>query len=109
MKETQGSVEVTSLGQMRNILSYGCYIVGGEPEGEHERTVHSIHDIIHLRIMRRELPKKKYSLDELRDLESKLVLITGTRAKNKAQLERFLNVCCGNTYIYTFILQVWSI
>ena len=90
VKETQGSVEVTSFGQMNNILCYGCYTVGGE----RGKTVHSIHDIIHLKLEERDkhLPKKNYSLDELRDLESKLVLITGSKAENRAEVEQFLNV-----------------
>ena len=98
MKETQGSVEVTSFGQMKNILCYGCYTVGGE-QG---KTVHSIHDIIHLKLEGgdKQLSKKSYSLDELRDLESKLVLITGSKAENRAEMEQFLDVGYRRTYIY---------
>ena len=90
VKETQGSVEVTSFGQMNNILSYGCYIVG-RVRG---KTAHSIHDIISVKLEERDKPlsKKSYSLDELRDLESKLVLITGSKAENRAEVEKFLNV-----------------
>ena len=94
VKEAQGSVEVSSFGQMDNILCYGCYTVGGE----RGKTVHSIHDIIHLKLEERDkqLPKKSYSLDELRDLESKLVLITGSKTENKEEVEQFLNVSCGS-------------
>ena len=106
MKDTQGPVEVTSFGQMKNILCYGCYTVGGE-QG---KTVHSIHDIIHLKLEGRDkqLSKKGYSLDELRDLESKLVLITGSKAENRAEMEQFLDVGCGRTYMYvhTYILVI---
>ena len=90
MKDTQGSVEVTSFGQMKNIFCYGCYTIGRE----RAKTVHSIHDTIHLKLEERDkhLPKKSYSLDELRDLESKLVLITGSKAENRAEMEQFLDV-----------------
>lgn len=90
VKQTQGSVQVTSFGQMNNILCYGRYIIGGI-QGE---TVRSIHDVIHLKLEESDKPlsKKSYSLDELRDLESKLVLITGDKAKNRIEVEQYLNV-----------------
>ena len=98
MKETQGSVEVTSFGQMDNIQKYGCYTV----TGKRDVTIHSIHDVIQLTLTPpagTKLLKKSYSLDELRDLESKLVLITGSKAENRAAVEQFLDVCyiclCG--------------
>ena len=69
--------------------------------------MHSIHDIIHLKLEERDkqLPKKNYSLDELRDLESKLVLITGSKAENRAEVEQFLDVSCESTYVYHFLVQ----
>lgn len=53
----------------------------------------SIGDAIKLKIHRQNAVKKEYSLDDLRDLESKLVLITGKHTTEKAKTERFLNVC----------------
>ena len=88
VKETQGSVEVTSFGQMENILKYGCYTVGGI-------AMENIHDVIRLTLVPQtgvKLLKAHYSLDELRDLESKLVLITGSKAKNRGAVEHFLDV-----------------
>ena len=38
------------------------------------------------------LPKHKYTLDELRDLESKLVLITSNNAENRKEVDLFLKV-----------------
>lgn len=38
------------------------------------------------------LPKLKYTLDELRDLESKLVLITSNNAENRKEVDLFLKV-----------------
>ena len=90
VKETQGSVEVTSFGQMNNILKYGCYTVGASQN----KTVHTIRDVIHLKLEESDkaFHKKSYSLDELRDLESKLVLITGNKTENKMNVDRFLDV-----------------
>ena len=36
--------------------------------------------------------KRKYTLDQLKDLESKLVLITGSRDGRREKVEGFLNV-----------------
>ena len=92
VKETQASVEVTSYGQMDNIRSCGYYIVGGRSD----RAMDSIHEVIQLILTppkEKKLLKTSYTLNELRDLESKIVLITGTRAENRAAVDHFLNVC----------------
>ena len=90
VKETQASVEVTSFGQMNNIFQYGCYTVGSG----RAQICHHYHQVIHLSLRERDkrLTKKSYNLEELRDLESKLVLITGSKAENRAQVELFIDV-----------------
>ena len=90
VKETQGSVEVTSFGKMKNILTYGHYRVGAKST----QTVQSIHDMIHLKLENtgKQLPQNNFSLDDLRDLEIKLVLITGSKAENRKEVDQFLNV-----------------
>jgi hypothetical protein len=102
VKETQGSVEVTSIGQMRNILKYGHYQVGVTIQS---KPVHTIHDLISLKLIVRDkkLSKISYSLDDLRDLESKLVLITGSKTESRYQVDHYLDVCviiypCVYTY-----------
>ena len=78
-------------GQMNNIHTCGRYIVGGRSD----RAMDSIHDVIQLILTPpgRKLLKTSYNLNELRDLESKIVLITGTRAENRAAVNHFLDVC----------------
>ena len=93
VKKTQGSVEVTSYGQMDNIFECGCYRVGIK-----QPVIGKSHfDLITLGLKEKDigkhLTKKSYSLEELRDLESKLVLITGSNAENRKQVELFINVC----------------
>jgi len=97
VKETQDSVEFTSFGKMRNILAYGRYRVGACST----QTVHSIHDMIHLKLenTRKQLPKTSFSLDDLWDLESKLVLITGSKEENRKEVDQFLNVRKGQRNI----------
>ena len=92
VKETQGSVEVTSIGQMNNILKNGCYFIGSSrPEVQQSSS-----EIISLKLKERDkesrILKKKYSLEELHDLESKLVLITGSKAEYRKEVDYFLGV-----------------
>lgn len=84
-------MEVTSYGQMRNILKYGCYEIGVIIQS---KPVHTIHDLISLKLIVRDkkLSKTSYNLDDLRDLESKLVLITGSKAENRTEVDHYLNV-----------------
>ena len=90
VKETQASVEITSIGQMNSVLKYGCYLIGSSTP----RICQSPHEVIRLELQEREqrLIKKRYNLEELRDLESKLVLITGSKAENRALVDLFLDV-----------------
>ena len=83
---------------------YGCYKVGfnvGQP-------FHDIHDMIQLKLVNtpKQLPKTSYSLNELRDLESKLVLITGSKAENRNRVDKYLDVShigayCISCYWYS--------
>ena len=91
LKETRALVEMTLYGQMDNIRRCGYYIVGGRSNV----AMDTIHDVIELVLTPQEeimLLKTIYTLNELRDLESKIVLITGTRAENRAAVDHFLNV-----------------
>ena len=90
VKETQGSAEETSFGQMRNINRDGCYTIGSR-----EKTIHtSPSQLIKMNVREREkvLPKYIYTLDDLSDLESKLVLITGRESTEREEVEQFLLV-----------------
>ena len=66
------------------------------------KVVESIHEIILVTLLERDkrLHKTLYTLDELRDLESKLVLITGSRAENRETVDLFLDVSCEITLYF---------
>ena len=92
VKQTQASVEVTSFEQMNNIRSFGCYKIGSNSQ----EIFQNIDDVIHMTLTekgKKRLVHTSYSLNELRDLESKLVLITGSNAENRAEVDCFLDVC----------------
>ena len=90
VKETQGSVEKSSFGQMKNIKEYGCYTIGSQAMGVHSKLSQLIR--MDLEQCDKPLPQRKYSLNELRDLESKLVLITGSESEEREQVDHFLKV-----------------
>ena len=90
-------MEESSIGQMENIIEYGCYKIGS---GIYQLCQSSSHIVkLSLEEGGRRLSKRIYTLDDLKDLESKLVLITGSRAENRKQVDQFLNV--SN---YTFLV-----
>ena len=91
VKETQGSVEVTSYGQMNNIYRYGSYTIGSCMKGVHTNQSQVIR--LELTETDKSLPKKNYSLDDLSDLESKLALITGRDSSEAGEVQVFLQVC----------------
>lgn len=88
--EMHGSVEATSFGQLRSILTYGRYSVGSCKRSAFQ----SIYDIICLDLteVKKDLPKKHYSLDDLQDLESRLVLISGAKDPHRDEVDIFLKV-----------------
>lgn len=97
LKDTQASV--TSYGEMSSILKYGTYTIGSDSQS----VVTRLHDIITLKLNTtdKRITKKQYSFVELQDLESKLVLITGSKAKNRKEVDLFLDVStmvCNNYY-----------
>ena len=99
IKKIQGSVEVTSIDQVEDINKHGVYTIccGGK------KLLQSIESAVSLKIVRVNAAKKKYSFNDLRDLESKLVLIRGRGTKGGAEIDRFLDVSVTNniTIIYT--------
>ena len=75
---------------MRNILKFGRFDIG-KATGPSSFTIHSL---VHMKLISKDkdLSKKAYTLDELRDLESKLVLICGDKADARTEVDHFLNV-----------------
>ena len=88
MKATQASVEVTAISKVNDINQWGEYKISSSEE----MPLLFIGDAIKLKIHRPNAVKPEYSLDDLRDLESKLVLITGKNAAGKMETDKFLNV-----------------
>ena len=100
MKATQGSFEVNAISKVKDIIQYGeCKIFSTE-----DMPLLFIGDAIKLKIHRVNAIKQDYLLDDLRDLESKLVLITGEHTGEKAKIQKFLNVCMHTKCMYVYCL-----
>lgn len=103
---------MTSLVQAKLINSTGVYVVGHlvldqGSKTEHERSPDrgsktvlerrlSLDDVISLKVQRKhegeDVQSKTYSLNELKDLQSKLMLIAGKAEKGKDEVETFVRV-----------------
>ena len=99
IKKIQGSVETTSVNQVEDINNYGAYTISCEGE----KLLQSIESAVSLKITRINAAKKIYSFNDLRDLESKLVLIRGRSTKGGKEITRFLDVSAIVTYIYGYM------
>ena len=77
---------------MNNILNHGVYRIGSTSSSD----VRKLQDVVSLKLntTNRKITKHHYSFVELQDLESKLVLITGSKAKNRNEVDLFLDVSC---------------
>ena len=76
---------------MNSINNCGVYEIGSSKKG----ILVSRSEGINLRMRQskhKRIHKLHYNLDELRDLESKLVLITGRETKERKQVDLFLDV-----------------
>ena len=91
---------MTSLVQAKRINSDGVYVVGwlvpeGDPSTEGERRL-SLDDVVRLTVPIKDgdenVQIKTYSLDEMKDLQSKLMLIAGKAEKGKGDVETFVKV-----------------
>eukprot|EP00731_Ephydatia_muelleri_P002838 Em0001g2838a len=98
IKQNIGSVEQSSFKQLEHIRSNGQYSVIAATKRSFSRL--QIKDVVFLNILPEEeyAIKRQYTLDELRDLESRLILITSKEAENRNHVDRFIHtlhsICC---------------
>ena len=98
VQESHGSVAMTSLVQAKTINSSGIYQVGhlNTDKGPSPEQRLSFKDVIRLTVPLKDGSEKEqrktYSIDELKDLQSKLVLIAGKAEKGKDDVEQFVRV-----------------
>ena len=101
---------MTSLVQAKTINSSGVYVVGHvdttncSPTEQGRRL--SFNDVIRLTVPTKdgseEVQSKTYSVDELKDLQSKLMLIAGKAEKGKEEVEQFVKASLN-------LLRKWNL
>ncbi|XP_066090745.1 E3 ubiquitin-protein ligase RNF213 [Saccopteryx bilineata] len=94
VKESHGSVELSSLSLATAINSRGTYVIQAPGDG---RKI-SPDTVLHLRLP--ESPGdlqqvRTYSLEELKELLNKLMLMSGKKDHNSAEVEQFSEVFCN--------------
>ena len=93
---TLGSVEGSVYGQLEDITKHGKYIIHVG-----DGTAKDIRSLVKVKIKKSPPAKGEYTLDELKDLQSKLALIKGKMRKGDVKddmAEKFWQVS-----IYTFV------
>lgn len=86
VKDTLGDVQKNAYKLMEAINANGVYEVSSI-----DLRVHSIENVIRLKVKGEALGKKSFDLVTLRDLQSKLVLIVGAES-DSASIQKFLEV-----------------
>ena len=82
----QGSVKETSFGQLDACIKHSTFHVGQRGAD----IFHKMSDIVKLTVDSKH--GRVYTLDGLKDLESKLVLITGSKDERRKTVDGFLDV-----------------
>ncbi|XP_012308178.2 E3 ubiquitin-protein ligase RNF213 isoform X2 [Aotus nancymaae] len=94
VKESHGSVELSSLTLATAINQRGIYVIQA-PKGDQKISPDTaLHLVLPGGPSSREEPRK-YSLEELKELLNKLMLMSGKKDHNNAEVERFQEVFCG--------------
>ncbi|XP_070250935.1 E3 ubiquitin-protein ligase RNF213 isoform X3 [Myotis yumanensis] len=107
VKESHGSVERSSLTLARAINSRGIYVIQAPAEGQKI----SPDTVLHLLLPeshkgRPEL--RSYSLEELKELMNKLMLMSGKKDHNSADVEEFSEVFCNVQRLVRAFLNLYS-
>ena len=86
---TLGSVEGSAFGQLEDITKHGKYIIHAG-----EGIPKDIRGLVKVHVLKQHSAKHDYSLDELKDLQSKLALIKGkmTEEEIKDMADKFWQV-----------------
>ena len=116
IKDLQAPIEVSTYDRIHDILEFGKYYIGSKDF----KIFNSIEEIIRLKVNSNSSPKKKYTFNELQELESKIVLIrdhkpstdeivlirdhkSSTDKLSSDKIEYFLNVRFVCTYVVVYI------
>ncbi|KAK3585581.1 hypothetical protein CHS0354_036768 [Potamilus streckersoni] len=95
VKQAHGSVEVTSLAQAEAISSKGVYNIGAFniDKDKDSSIVLNLQNVLHLTVPDHDKERKghrKYTFEQLQDLQSRLMLVAGKAEQGNEYVDRFM-------------------
>ncbi|XP_042252605.1 E3 ubiquitin-protein ligase rnf213-beta [Thunnus maccoyii] len=102
LKETHGSVEQSSLSLASSINDYGVYHIGWSDENTEKRCLENMVKVT----VRRGREDKSYRLEDLLELQNKLMLMSSKGEHGREQVNRFTEVFEGVQRLGTILLQM---
>ncbi|XP_027705939.1 E3 ubiquitin-protein ligase RNF213 [Vombatus ursinus] len=94
VKDSHGSVELSSLSLATAINNKGIYIIKLPKDGQKV----SLDTVLHLRLLEKHEDHeevRRYSLEELKELLNKLMLMSGKKDQNHIEVDKFSEVFCN--------------
>ncbi|XP_047465467.1 E3 ubiquitin-protein ligase rnf213-beta [Mugil cephalus] len=102
LKETHGSVEQSSLSLASSINADGVYLVGWSDENTEKRCLQNMVQVI----VKKDRVDKSYKLEELLELQNKLMLMSSKGEHGREQVNRFTEVFEGVQRLGTILVQM---
>ncbi|CAK6965023.1 E3 ubiquitin-protein ligase rnf213-beta isoform X3 [Scomber scombrus] len=102
LKETHGSVEQSSLSLASSINAHGVYHIGWSDEKTEKRCLQNMIKVT----VRQGKEEKSYRLEELLELQNKLMLMSSKGEHGREQVNRFTEVFEGVQRLGTILLQM---
>lgn len=102
LKETHGSVEQSSLSLASSINSHGVYHIGWSDENTEKRCLSNMICVT----VKKDREEKSYKLEDLLELQNKLMLMSSKGEHGRKQVNRFTEVFEGVQRLGTILLQM---
>ncbi|XP_034563927.1 E3 ubiquitin-protein ligase rnf213-beta [Notolabrus celidotus] len=102
LKETHGSVEQSSLSLASSINAHGVYVIGWSDKRTEKRC---LQNMIHVKV-KTGREEKSYKLEELLELQNKLMLMSSKGEHRREQVDRFTEVFEGVQRLGNILLQM---
>ncbi|XP_054454921.1 E3 ubiquitin-protein ligase rnf213-beta [Anoplopoma fimbria] len=102
LKETHGSVEQSSLSLASSINAHGVYHIGWSAHNTEKRCLRNMVAVT----VRRGSEEKSYKLEDLLELQNKLMLMSSKGEHGREQVNRFTEVFEGVQRLGTILLQM---
>ncbi|XP_073346346.1 E3 ubiquitin-protein ligase rnf213-beta [Pagrus major] len=102
LKETHGSVEQSSLSLATSINAHGVYHIGWSDQNTEKRC---LQNMVHVTV-KTDKEEKSYKLEDLLELQNKLMLMSSKGEHGREQVNRFTEVFEGVQRLGTILLEM---